>query len=65
MNDEYNDAIGEYEANLRDAERALEKAMQAICDLTGEDISEARYNVTYDILPKVQDAIRSTYKLYV
>lgn len=59
-----NDKIAEYESHLREAERNLEKALQAICSLTGEDIGEARYNVQYKALEEVQNAIRGVYKLY-
>lgn len=62
---EHNDKIGEYEANLRSAEKSLEKAAQAICDLRGEEVGVARYTLEFDILEKVQEAIRQTYRLYL
>lgn len=60
----HNEKVAEYEANLRDAEKALEKAGQAICSLTGDEVGSARYTLDYDILEKVQEAIRNTYRLY-
>ena len=60
-----NEKIAEYESKLRDAERAIEAALQAICPLTGEEVNRARYNLQYKALEEVQNAIRGVYKLYV
>ena len=60
-----NGKIAEYENHLREAERAIELALQSICSLTGEDVNSARYNLQYKALEEVQNAIRGTYKLYV
>jgi hypothetical protein len=65
MEDPRNQAVAEYESNLRDAERSVEKALQAICPLTGEEVSNARLNVDYKVLVNIQNAIRDAYKLYV
>lgn len=64
MKDTRNQAIAEYEANLRDAERSVEKALQAICPLRGEAVSNARMDVSYKVLEGIQNAIRGTWKLY-
>ena len=58
--DEVNDKISEYEANLRDAERAIEKACQAICSLRG-DFPHRELNETLDT---VQELIRGTWRFY-
>lgn len=55
-----NDKIAEYEANLRDAERAIEKAAQAICSLRG-DLPRYQLNQSLEI---VQELIRGTWRLY-
>lgn len=60
-----NDAVATYEAHLRDAERSVEKALQAICSLRGEDVSNARYEVNYKVLEGIRNAIGDAYKLYV
>ncbi len=66
MNDiDTNDAVATYEAHLRDAERSIEKALQAICCLTGEDVAASRLRVNFTVLSNIQTAIRETYKLYV
>lgn len=58
--DEINDRIAEYEANLRDAERAIEKACQAICSLRG-DFPHRELGIA---LENVQDAIRGCWRFY-
>ncbi len=60
-----NAKVAEYEARLRDAERDIEAALQAICPLTGEEVNKVRYNLQYKALEEVQTAIRGAYKLYV
>lgn len=60
-----NEKVAEYEARLRDAERDIEAALQAICPLTGDEANRARYNLQYKALEEVQNAIRGVYKLYV
>ena len=60
-----NEKVAEYESKLRDAERDIEAALQAICPLTGEEVNRARYNLQYKALEEVQNAIRGVYKLYV
>lgn len=60
----HNDKVAEYESNLRKAEADIESALQAICDLTGEDVNRARYNLQFKALEEVQNAIRGTYLLY-
>lgn len=63
MND-VNEKVAEYESKLRDAERAIEAALQAICPLAGAEIGVVRYNLQYKVLPEVQKAIRGTWNLY-
>ena len=55
-----NARVGEYEAALRDAEAAIENAMQAICSLRGE-FPRYALNEAYD---SIQDAIRGCWQLY-
>ena len=61
---DWNVRIDKYESNLRDAERDIEAALQAICSLTGEEIGQARYTLQYKALDEVQNAIRGAYRLY-
>lgn len=63
MND-INDTIATYEANLRDAERDIEKALQSICDLYGDSkITEVRKTLN-EALAMVQYNLGGTYLLY-
>ena len=63
MND-MNDTIATYEANLRDAERAIEKALHSICDLYGDsEITKVRKTLN-EALEMVQYNIWGTFKLY-
>jgi hypothetical protein len=64
VKDEINEKVAAYETHLRDAERSVEKALQAICPLTGEEVSNARMDVSYKVLEGIQNAIRGTWKLY-
>ena len=58
-----NDRIGEYEANLRAAERDIENALGSVCSLGGEPIGEVR-RALGKVLEKVQEELRRTYWLY-
>lgn len=60
MNEEVNAKVAEYEEHLRAAERALEKACQAICSLRG-DFPHRKLNETLDT---VQELIRGTWRFY-
>ena len=63
MND-INDIIATYEANLKDAERSIEKALQSICDLYGDsEITEVRKTLN-EALAIVQHNLCGTYMLY-
>ena len=63
MND-INETIATYEANLRDAERNIEKALQTIYDLYGDpEITKVRKTLN-EALEMVQDNICGTFKLY-
>ena len=63
MND-INDIIATYEANLKDAERSIEKALQSICDLYGDsEITEVRKTLN-EALTMVQHNLCGTFKLY-
>lgn len=63
MND-INDTIATYEANLRDIERAIEKALQTICDLYGDsEITEVRKTLN-EALAMVQYNICGAFRLY-
>ena len=63
MND-INETIATYEANLRDVERAIEKALQTIYDLYGDsEITKVRKTLN-EALEMVQDNIWGTFKLY-
>ena len=63
MND-INDIIATYEANLRDAERDIETALQSICDLYGDaKITEVRKTLN-EALAMVQYNLGGTYLLY-
>lgn len=63
MND-INDTIATYEANLRDAKRNIEKALQSICDLYGDPkITEVRTTLN-EALAMVQYNICGTFRLY-
>lgn len=63
MND-INDTIATYEANLRDAERAIEKALQSICDLYGDsEITKVRKTLN-EALEMVQHNLWGIYMLY-
>ena len=59
-----NDKIAEYETHMREAEREIDKALEAICALYGSvDVGEAR-KAAGEAQGMVQHAIRNTYKLY-
>lgn len=59
-----NDTIATYEANLRDAERDIEKALQSICDLYGDgQLTEVRKTLN-EALAMVQYNLGGTYQLY-
>lgn len=63
MND-INDTIATYEANLKNAERNIEKALQSICDLYGDsEITEVRKTLN-EALAIVQHNLCGTYMLY-
>ena len=63
MND-INETIATYEANLKDAERSIEKALQSICDLYGDsEITEVRKTLN-EALTMVQHNLCGTFKLY-
>lgn len=63
MND-INDTIATYEANLRDAERAIEKALQSICDLYGDsELTKVRKTLN-EALEMVQHNLCGIYMLY-
>lgn len=55
-----NSKIEEYENALRDAERDIEKAAQAICSLRG-NLPRRELN---DALEGIQELIRGTWRLY-
>lgn len=57
---EVNEKIAEYEAHLRDAELAVEKAAQAICSLRG---SLPRYALS-QTLEGIQALLRGAWQLY-
>ena len=64
MMNEINEKIANYESHLRDAERNLEAALQAICPLCGSSkLGEVRKTLG-DALGLVQFNIHGTYKLY-
>ena len=63
MND-INYTIATYEANIRNAERNIEKALQSICDLYGDsEITEVRKTLN-EALAMIQYNIYGTFKLY-
>ena len=63
MND-INDTIATYEANLKDAERSIEKALQSICDLYGDSEITAVRKTLNEALTMVQHNLCGTFKLY-
>jgi len=61
---EINEKVAEYESHLRDAERNIECALQAICSLYGSsELGEIRKTLG-DALGMVQFNICGTFKLY-
>ena len=58
--DVVNDRIAEYETNLRGAERAIEKACQAICSLRGP----FPHKELNDTLVGIQELIRGAWRFY-
>ena len=56
-----NDKVAEYEESLRKAEADIEAALRAICSLRGDF---PRYELQYDVLEKIQDAIRGAWQFY-
>ena len=64
MNEDINTKIAEYEDSLRDAERAIESALQAICPLGGvEELGNIRKSLN-EALSLVTFNIHGTYRLY-
>lgn len=58
-----NEAIDRYKRRLQAAERSIERAMQAICDLSGDALSEDRRALDM-ALTRVGETIHSTWRLY-
>lgn len=56
-----NEMIAEYENNLRKAEADVENALRAICSLRGDF---PRYELQYNVLENIQNAIRGTWRFY-
>ena len=63
MND-INDIIATYEANLKDAERRIEKAHQSMYDLYGDSEITAVRKTLNEALTMVQHNLCGTFKLY-
>ena len=64
MNENINTKIAEYEDSLRDAERAIESALQAICPLGGvEELGNIRKSLN-EALGLVTLNIHGAYRLY-
>ena len=63
MND-INETIATYEANLKDAERSIEKALQSMCDLYGDSEITAVRKTLNEALTMVQHNLCGTFKLY-
>ena len=63
MND-INDIIATYEANLKNAERSIEKALQSMCDLYGDSEITAVRKTLNEALTMVQHNLCGTFKLY-
>lgn len=61
---EINEKVAEYESHLRDAERNIERALQAICSLYGSSELGEIHKTLGDALGLVQFNICGTFKLY-
>ena len=61
---EINEKVAEYESHLRDAERNIERALQAICSLYGSPELGEIHKTLGDALGLVQFNICGTFKLY-
>ncbi len=64
MNENINTKVAECEDSTRDAERAIESALQAICSLGGTaEVDEVRKSLN-DALEQVVGVIHGIYRLY-
>lgn len=58
---ENNKKVDEYKEHLYKAEADIEAALRSVCSMSGENIPRCELN---QALEKVQDAIRSAWRLY-